>query len=55
MYDEWVREIYQPSYNNINSFIGGLIAGHLYHQIKHNKLNLNNSWVILSYTVDDRH
>ncbi|XP_038117245.1 regulator of hypoxia-inducible factor 1 [Culex quinquefasciatus] len=44
MYDPWLREIYQPSYNNINSLVGGMIAGYLYHLSRHGKLNLDDSW-----------
>ncbi|EDS31993.1 conserved hypothetical protein [Culex quinquefasciatus] len=44
MYDPWLREIYQPSYNNINSLVGGMIAGYLYHLSRHGKLNLDESW-----------
>ncbi|XP_058828419.1 uncharacterized protein LOC131688247 [Topomyia yanbarensis] len=39
----YFREVYQPSYTNMGCFVAGLIVGFLYHNVKHNGLNLEQS------------
>ncbi|KAL1398434.1 hypothetical protein pipiens_008970 [Culex pipiens pipiens] len=48
MYQAWFNHLYMPGYSNMNSYMAGVVVGYLYHQHKHNKLNLDNSML---YTI----
>lgn len=45
MYQAWFNHLYMPGYSNMNSYMAGVVVGYLYHQHKHNKLDLDNSMV----------
>ncbi|XP_038118656.1 regulator of hypoxia-inducible factor 1 [Culex quinquefasciatus] len=45
MHQPWHKFVYMPGYSNWDSYMAGVVVGYLYHQHKHNKLNLDDSWL----------
>lgn len=47
MYQSWIKHVYMPSYSNFTSYLAGVVVGYIYHQNRHNNLNLDDFWVLL--------
>ncbi|XP_001846817.2 uncharacterized protein LOC6036826 [Culex quinquefasciatus] len=42
MYQSWIKHVYVPSYSNFTSYLSGVVVGYIYHQNRHNNLNLDD-------------